>query len=119
MQLIIKDEVIKQDQFSNRQDIEEIIFTDVIRVEPNAFKDCRSLSRITFNSDNTKNIVIESGAFTNCDNLKIIDLLSLNKNTVIYFSNDAFRNTHQRIFFRKPMFGFEYLDEYIKKHNYC
>lgn len=68
---------IKEDAYENL-DYKKLIFKNDVTIEFHAFKNCRNLETIEFNS--LKNFV-SSAAFINCNNLKYI-ILNINKKQI-------------------------------------
>ena len=116
--LIVKDTVIREGQFENNQEIEEVVLPNATKLEVAAFKNCHSLRRVVFGFE-VDNFVIEDGAFDCCNDLTDIDFMIKAKNPTIKISEEAFRTTCRKITFHVPVhIHYKYLEEYAKKHNY-
>ena len=113
---VIDDPVVKEGEFSNNQEIRSVRLPNPVRVCAGAFKDCLSLESVDFDfGDGSGEIVIEYGAFDNCPKLNRVSFM-VASNTRIQIHDEAFRNDAQQITFNTPLFRYDGLEEFAKKH---
>ena len=114
-----EEEIIKEKEYENNQDIELLFFKNATTIEKEAFKDCHHLKKVGFDSNlNISKRVIESRAFANCYELKELHFLFKGPYDEIDIADDAFIGNKNRITFYVPVFGNKDVERYAKKHNY-
>ncbi len=114
-----EEELIKEKEYENNQEIETLFFKNTKTIGKEAFKDCHQLKSVMFDLNlNISKRVIESKAFANCYKLKEIHFLFKSPDDEIDIADDAFIGNGNRIIFYVPVFGNKDVERYVKKHNY-
>ena len=114
--LCVEEKVIEAGKYNANPVVERIHLNKITKIGVAAFKDCESLKEVVL--DEVTSLLIDYGAFDNCQNLQDVHFILYGDHPVVEISEDAFRNIHHPITFHIPQFGNRSLEEFAKKHHF-